>query len=132
MRIIFETDNDSQTDVTNTDVVDEHLGGSWKYVLAIAVLAGSIVIAPISNWLDSLLVLQNLRAVVNPQFGQPVNNSLAMGVYQAMRRKGYQVFTNEGEVNIVYLRGADKDGKPNGNAINEWSDRRLVLMSANY
>lgn len=131
MRIIFDTDNDSQTDITTTDAVNEHLGGSWKYMLATTVLVGSIVVAPISDWLDSLVVVQFLRAVVNPQFGQLVNNSLAMGVYQAMRRKGYQVFTNEGEVNIVYLRGAESDGKPNDNAINEWSDRRLVLMFRN-
>jgi hypothetical protein len=130
MRIIFETDNDSQVDVTSTDVVDEQ-GGSWKYVLATAVLVGSIVVAPISNWLDSLVVVQQVRSVVYPQFEQPVNNSLASRVYQAMHRKGYQVFTNEGEVNIVYLRGADKDGKPNGNKINEWSDRRLVLTFRN-
>ena len=130
MRITFETDNDSQTYVTSTDVVDEQ-GGSWKYVLATAVLVGSIVIAPISNWLDSLVVVQQVRSVINPQFEQPVNNSLAGRVYQTMRRKDYQVFTNEGEVNIIYLRGADKDGKPNGNEINEWSDRRLVLIFRN-
>ncbi|RUT01589.1 hypothetical protein DSM106972_066860 [Dulcicalothrix desertica PCC 7102] len=130
MRITFETDNDSQTDVTSTDVVDEQ-GGSWKYVLATTVLVGSIVVAPISNWLDSLVVIQQVRSVVYPQFGQPVSNSLASRVYQAMRRKGYQVFTNEGEINIVYLRGADKNGKPNSNAINEWYDRRLVLMFRN-
>lgn len=130
MRITFETDNDSQTDITSTDVVKEQ-AGSWKYVLATAVFAGSIVVAPISNWLDSLAVVQQVRSVVYPQFEQPVNNSLASRVYQAMRRKGYQVFSNEGEVNIVYLRGADKDGKPNGNKINEWSDRRLVLTFRN-
>lgn len=132
MRITFDTDNDSQVDVTSTDVVDEQ-GGSWKYVLATAVLAGSILVAPVSNWLDSLVVVQLLRAFVNTQsvslqLEQPVTNNLASRVYQAMRRKGYQVFTNEGEVNIVYLRGTDKNGKPNGNKINEWSDRRLILM----
>ncbi|RUT03632.1 hypothetical protein DSM106972_052710 [Dulcicalothrix desertica PCC 7102] len=131
MRITFEVDNDSQTDITSTDVVDEHSVGSWKHLLATAVLVGSIVVAPISNWLDSLVVVQQVRSVVYPQFEQPVNNSLASRVYQAMRRKGYKVFTNEGEVNIIYLRGAEFDGKSNGNAINEWSDRRLVLMFRN-
>jgi hypothetical protein len=100
-------------------------------VLATAILVGSIVVAPMDNWLDSLVVVQQVRSVVYPQFEQPVNNSLASRVYQAMRHKGYQLFSNEGEVNVIYLRGADKDGKPNGNKINEWSDRRLVLTFRN-
>jgi len=65
------------------------------------------------------------------QFGEPINTNLANRVYKTMQTKGYQLFKGEGEVNIIYLRGVDKDGKRNSNAINEWSDRRLVLIFRN-
>jgi hypothetical protein len=95
------------------------------------ILVMLIVIAPVSNWFDSLILVQQVRQLVNPQSVQLETGSLANRVYQALLRKGYRVFTNPGEVNIIYLRGADKNGKPNGNAINEWSDRRLILSFRN-
>lgn len=36
-----------------------------------------------------------------------------------------KVFTNKGEVNIVYVEGADLDGKVNPDSMNQWNDVRL-------
>ncbi|MFH7029375.1 MAG: hypothetical protein ACHBN1_29285 [Heteroscytonema crispum UTEX LB 1556] len=139
MRIIFETDNTDREDksLIAKDVnephtsIDDGLIASCKYAFASFFLVMLIVIAPVSNWLDSLILVQQVRQLVNPQSVQLETGSLANRVYQALLRKGYRVFTNPGEVNIIYLRGADKNAKPNGNAINEWSDRRLILSFRN-
>ncbi len=85
MRITFETDTDidSERDVTNPNVADEQSVEEWKYALATVILVSSIVVAPISNWLDSLVLVQQVRTFVNPQsvsnlrFNAPVTNSLA-------------------------------------------------------
>ncbi|MEI2577327.1 hypothetical protein [Scytonema sp. PRP1] len=141
MRILFEFgENDKDTSVKNfadsTDLTssdDVHTpardfnSASWKYALCTALLAVSIVVRPISNWIDTQSVIQQVVALVNPQASQ-MPNSLAVRLYHAMQRKGYEVSLGEGEVNIIYIRGADQFGRPNGNRINEWSDRRIVLQ----
>ncbi|MBD2772127.1 hypothetical protein [Iningainema tapete] len=143
MRILFEfgendqdtdaggfVDSDS-TDLTSSDDVHtparDFDSASWKYALCTALLAVSIVVHPISEWIDAQPVVQQVRILVNPQVSQ-APNSLAVRIYQAMQRFSYKVSQNEGEVNIIYIRGANQLGKPNGNRINDWSDRRLLLM----
>ena len=44
-----------------------------------------------------------------------------------MHAQGYKVFTNPGELNILYVEGVDADGTPNADRLNEWNDRRLLL-----
>lgn len=143
MRILFEfgendkdTDAGSFVDSDSTDLTSEdnvHTpardfdSASWKYAVCTALLAVSIVVRPVYEWIDAQPVVQQVRAFVNPQVSQAPNN-LASRLYQAMQRKGYEVSQNEGEVNIIYIRGASWLGRPNGNRINDWSDRRLLLM----
>lgn len=141
MRILFEFgENNKDTDVgsfaDSTDLTSEddvHTpardfnSASWKYALCTALLAVSIVVRLVSEWIDAQRVVQQVRILVNPQVSQ-APNSLAVRLYQAMQRKSYKVSQNEGEVNIIYIRGADQLGRPNGNRINDWSDRRLLLM----
>lgn len=143
MRILFEFgENDKDTDAggfvdsDSTDLTSENDvntpardfdSASWKYAFCTALLAISIVVRPVSEWIDVQPVVQQVRAFVNPQVSLAPNN-LASRLYQAMQRKGYAVSLGEGQVNIIYIRGADQHGRPNKNRINEWSDRRLLLM----
>lgn len=56
-------------------------------------------------------------------------NSFSRKIVDYMRREGYQLFTKPGELNIIYVEGADKNGTPNTDKIDEWNDRRIVLDS---
>jgi hypothetical protein len=75
MRIIFETDNTDREDegLVAQDVnephnsIDDSLITGWKYAFATFVLVMLITIAPISNWLDSFILVQQVRQLVNPQ-----------------------------------------------------------------
>lgn len=44
-----------------------------------------------------------------------------------MKKQGYKLFVNPGELNIIYVEGVDTDGLPNADQMNEWNDRRLIL-----
>ena len=52
---------------------------------------------------------------------------LAEKILAYMRHKGYTVCNGPGEYNIVYLEGADADGRPNADTIDVWNDRRLLI-----
>src|SRR6185503_9401831 len=54
-------------------------------------------------------------------------DQLAAAIVGAMRRFGYRVFANPGELNLVYVEGANEDGSPNGNAPNRFNDRRILI-----
>ena len=54
--------------------------------------------------------------------------SLADRIIRHMEAKKYHIARNPGEVNIVYLEGADADGKPNSDAPDGWNDRRIVIV----
>lgn len=45
-----------------------------------------------------------------------------------MRQKGQRIFTEPGEVNIVYVEGCDADGRPNPDPIDFFNDRRIVIV----
>ena len=108
---------------SDTSSVDDK-SPAWKYAIVTSVLVVCIVVQPISTFIELQPIVQSIQTKVNPQ---PTSN-LASRVYQAMQRKGYQISQNPGEVNIIYIRGADRFGRPNGNRINEWSDRRIILQ----
>lgn len=55
-------------------------------------------------------------------------DSLAGKAVKAMERKGYVLDRGPGQVNIVYLEGAGKDGVPNDNRPNWFNDLRMVLV----
>lgn len=44
-----------------------------------------------------------------------------------MLERGYTVATRPGELNIVYIEGADANGKPNADKPDGWNDRRLLI-----
>ena len=54
-------------------------------------------------------------------------DSLIEKTVRAMERKNYVLFRGNGQVNIVYLEGMDKDGSPNGNRPNWFNDLRIAF-----
>ena len=52
---------------------------------------------------------------------------LAAAIVAAMRRKGYVVDTQPGEINIVYVEGLNEDGTVNDDAADKWNDLRHDL-----
>lgn len=54
--------------------------------------------------------------------------TLADRIIRHMESKKYHIARNPGEVNIVYLEGANADGKPNADAPDGWNDRRIVIV----
>jgi hypothetical protein len=52
---------------------------------------------------------------------------LAAAIAAAMRRKGYVVDTQPGEINIVYVEGLNEDGTINDDASDKWNDLRVVI-----
>ena len=44
-----------------------------------------------------------------------------------MRRKGYILDTQPGEINIVYVEGLNEDGTINDDASDKWNDLRVVI-----
>lgn len=59
---------------------------------------------------------------------QAMQPTLATRIVQYMTAKGYTLARKAGEVNIVYIEGADTDGKPNADRIDGWNDRRIVIV----
>lgn len=133
MRFVIEFDSQREDDTqtvklpvdaaSETSSVDDK-SPAWKYAILTSLLVVCIVVQPISTFIESQPIVQSIQRKVNPQ---PTNN-LASRVYQAMQRKGYKLSQNPEQVNIIYIRGADQFGRPNGNRINEWSDRRFILQ----
>lgn len=54
-------------------------------------------------------------------------DNLVGRIVRAMLRKSYKVFTQPGEVNIVYVEGMNLDGTPNSNKPNQFNDIRTVF-----
>lgn len=48
-------------------------------------------------------------------------------IFSYMKAQGYVISTNPGEINIVYVEGANEDGTLNDNKSNEFNDRRIVF-----
>ncbi|MUG91754.1 hypothetical protein F7734_04370 [Scytonema sp. UIC 10036] len=135
MRFVIEFDSQKEDDNQTVELPVEAESTSVdnrslvrKYAVVTSLLVVCIVVQPISVLIESQSVVQSIQTLVNRRSS---SGDLASRVYQAMQRKGYQVSQNPEEVNIIYIRGADESGKPNGNRINSWSDRRLVLQFRN-
>lgn len=60
-----------------------------------------------------------------------LKDDLASRIIKYMQAKGYKIFENTKQYNIVYLEGAAVDGTPNDDRANQWNDRRLVLQILN-
>lgn len=54
-------------------------------------------------------------------------NDLASRIVKYMRLRNYWVARLPGFLNIVYVEGANADGKPNADEFNRFNDRRLVI-----
>ena len=70
-----------------------------------------------------------LDSLAGPSSSQPTERSLdlAAAIVAAMRRKGYVVDTQPGEINIVYVEGLNEDGTVNDDAADKWNDLRVVI-----
>ena len=70
-----------------------------------------------------------LDSLVGPSSSQPTDRplDLAAAIVAAMRRKGYVVDTQPGEINIVYVERLNEDGTVNDDAADKWNDLRVVI-----
>lgn len=59
-------------------------------------------------------------------------DSLAGKIVRAMERKNYVLDRGNGQVNIIYIEGMDKEGHPNDNRPNYFNDLRIVLTWENF
>lgn len=55
-----------------------------------------------------------------------LKNDFLGKIIATQQKLGHKIFTNVGELNIVYVEGCDLDGTPNDDEMNEWNDVRLV------
>ncbi len=58
-------------------------------------------------------------------------NDFLSKIVRAQEKLGQYVFSNPGEVNIVYVEGIDLDGKVNSDRMNQWNDVRLCYSIEN-
>ncbi|HAX75759.1 MAG TPA: peptidoglycan-binding protein [Cyanobacteria bacterium UBA11372] len=56
-----------------------------------------------------------------------LEQDLASRIIRYMQAKNYFVAIGAGRYNIVYVEGANADGVPNSDLMNEWNDRRIVI-----
>ncbi len=68
-----------------------------------------------------------LPVAVAHQPGEPTSVRFAKRVLRYMHRKGYWIARSPNMYNIVYVEGANADGRPNADRFDEWNDRRLVI-----
>lgn len=52
---------------------------------------------------------------------------LAEKIIKYMEKENYEIFTNEGQANIIYIEGMNPDGTLNNDAPNQFNDLRLIL-----
>ncbi|MGF1524741.1 MAG: peptidoglycan-binding domain-containing protein [Leptolyngbyaceae cyanobacterium] len=71
------------------------------------------------------------KAEMVPKAPLKLGSDLASRIIKYMQAKGYNIATRPYEYNIVYLEGADADGKPNRDRPNYFNDRRLLITFAN-
>jgi len=57
----------------------------------------------------------------------PKHHDLAGRILAAMYRRSYHVSTGRGEINIVYVRGMDLNGRLNNDRSNEYNDLRILI-----
>ena len=57
-----------------------------------------------------------------------VQASFAKRITDYMQSKNYKLDKNPGEVNIVYVEGANEDGSTNDNKSNQFNDRRVAIV----
>lgn len=65
---------------------------------------------------------------INETPNAPNGATLAQRIVEYMARKGYSLARGRSEVNIVYIEGADADGRPNADRLDGWNDRRIVVV----
>lgn len=69
-----------------------------------------------------------IASISAPAFASVKSTAIADRIIAYMQSKNYATFTNRGEVNIVYIEGAEADGTPNSDLLNVWNDRRIVIL----
>jgi len=95
------------------------------YVIGAGILFSLPTVPPIAQPAIAQIGATVKNVVQKPQ-GQ-----FAQRIVKYMEAKGYQISRKPGEINIVYVEGADEDGTPNSNQSNHFNDRRIVLAYKN-
>jgi hypothetical protein len=55
-----------------------------------------------------------------------LGNDFLGRIIKTQQKLGQKIFTDPGELNIIYVEGVDLDGTVNADKMNEWNDVRLV------
>jgi hypothetical protein len=76
---------------------------------------------------ETAKALNELKEIISIKLG----NDLASRIIKYMRAKNYFIAVGSQRYNIVYLEGANGDGKLNNDDFNQWNDRRLVIEIVN-
>jgi hypothetical protein len=118
--------NQAQTILTNIGLLDPPPDG---------------VLGPVTKWaLEEFCKRANVPfdgSTITDSIGQALTSArplpltpgddLAGRIVSAMIAKGHWVARHSDCLNIVYVEGMNADGSPNGNAPNQFNDRRMVI-----
>ncbi len=109
----------------NHGLLDPPADGSWgpQSKAALLQFQGINGLPPNGEVTEETLTL--LARAAPPQM--KLGSDLASRIIREMQICGYWISRGSGRYNIVYLEGADKDGRPNNDAFNEWNDRRILI-----
>lgn len=73
---------------------------------------------------------RRLLAEVKQIIPLQLSNDFASRIIKYMQQKKYFIAVGKQKYNIVYVEGADGDGNPNKDNLDEWNDRRIVIEIA--
>lgn len=95
---------------------------------------------------QALQAFQSLKGIAEAGFGEQTQKQLSLTsevialklgddlgsrIIRYMQAQNYFVALGKQRYNIVYIEGADPDGRPNADTADQWNDRRLVIELAN-
>jgi hypothetical protein len=119
------SNKDVQEKLIKQRLLDPPADGVWgtQSVAALRDFQQSRGLAATGELTGATLSLLN----VAPEPTLNLGADLASRIVREMLRCGYWVSAGAQRYNIVYLEGADQNGKPNADGFNEWNDRRIVI-----
>lgn len=84
------------------------------------------------NISESGLGAETRKALTEAKEAIPLQlgDDFASRIIKYMQQKNYFIAVGKQKYNIVYVEGADGDGNPNKDNLDEWNDRRIVIEIA--
>lgn len=84
------------------------------------------------NLSESGLGIQTRKALAELKevFPLQLGNDFASRIIKYMQQKQYFIAVGKQKYNIVYVEGANSNGVPNDDKLNQWNDRRIVIEIA--